>query len=146
MRRTSLRVSALFLTVLFLATAARDALGLGACPHHYGTPAGALHDSGGAAHAGHAAGAEAHHPAVRGVAGGDASLREGGAPADHGDLCTCIGVCHLTASAPLPGAGVAEWQPVEPVAGNFTTPEAYVALPGPTPYLLPYATAPPCSR
>lgn len=146
MRRTSLRVSALLLTVLFLATAARDALGVGGCPHHDGTLTGALHAPDAFAHIGHSPGAAAHHPAVHAVAGSDTSLREGGTPADHGDVCTCIGTCHLAASAPLPGASIVAWQPVEPATAEVATPESRLALPGPAPFLLPYATAPPLSH
>lgn len=123
----------------------REAFGIGQCPHHDALPATAAsaggddgdpaagHDHTGTAH--RHAGSGHDHTAARHAAGSHD-------PSHHSGACTCLGDCQagatgaiLTAAAPeslSAGAGDASPAPEDPAA-----------LPGPTPYALPFAHAPP---
>lgn len=148
MSRTSIRLTALFLAVLFFATSAKEALGLG-CPHHDLAPPGATTETPGAPHT-----AEHSDTTVPGGSHTRHSYHYPGAQhidltADHPDPdsgpCTCLGNCNGATTTPPPSADSVR---LIAFATEFTAvvPETGAELTAPTPYLLPFATAPPLDR
>jgi hypothetical protein len=145
MRRTSFRLSALLLATLFLLTATKEALGLG-CPHHELSPSDT---------AAHSLSHDLPHAHPSNWIDGESSTHYGlhdssataaaGNSADHQGVCTCIGNCNGTPGTPPPGAPIARFQAFESITRSLG-PEPEANLPGPTPYLLPFANAPPLAH
>jgi hypothetical protein len=126
-QRTTTRLTAILLATLFLVSATKEALGLG-CPHHEPAPAASDAAAATAPDGGHQT-LEHHTPDHH--------------TPDHHAPCTCIGHCCGAASAALASLGATRLptQPA-PSAGPFTA-EPEADLPGPDPFTLPLANAPP---
>lgn len=147
MPRTPIRLSALFLALLFLATTAKEALGLG-CPHHdlVTTGAAATHSETGDHSTGEPSAVHTkiappqhHHP---GAQQADTAADH---PADEAGNCTCVGNCNGTPTTSPPSTPAFR---LDTIAAGATAliPEAEAELAAPTPYLHPFATAPPLER
>jgi hypothetical protein len=114
MRRTSFRFSALVFALLFFVSATKEAFGLG-CPHHELGPS---------------------TEQAQLLADADST------PASA-EVCTCLGNCNGTPSTPPPGKITAPLQAPGTTVTTSLGPELEADLPGPVPYLLPLANAPP---
>lgn len=121
--------------MLLLLSAAGDAFGAHACPHHAAIAAPGHAAAQGMEHG--AADAHRHHAAPD--------------PADPGEhdghaSCTCGGVCPVsTGPVPLPAPGILNLPLALPYAAPAAHPDP-TGLPSRlTPYLLPFAQAPPRS-
>lgn len=125
---TPFRLASLLLAAVFLLLGTGEGFGRPHCPHHDGIP-----------------GAQAAAPTSMHMGGHAAThAPEGHAPshAEHG-ACTCPGACLAGGATPLPAEGpafVAAWAPIQV---REETPEPAEHLPGRTPYVLPFAHAPP---
>lgn len=117
-------VKALRVALAFLIALAGEVSGAHACPHHEIALAGQPAD----------AGLHEHDPHA-----GDPAGDPG-----HSGPCTCVGVCHGSAAAPLPSVG--------PVVGHFRgvsspapalVPDSGTSVRLLLPYVLPYANGPP---
>ena len=123
-RRPTTRLAALWIALFLLLSQGSDALGLHTCPLH----SSARHQHTSAPeHATHAGG-------------------QHGAPQEGDDAqgpCTCVSACCPTAggaSAPQP---VVSWRPLSVVETDAPLDAARSITPLRSPYLLPYAQAPP---
>ena len=124
--RFSSRVAALRLALLFLLSQGADALGTHRC---------ALHD-GAASQAGMAAGAHAAHHA----GGGSRRVPDGGE--EHG-ACTCVGDCCASAGVSGTPEAAVSWLPLLTTAAAPSLEAPPQVRSSRTPYLLPFAQAPP---
>lgn len=135
MQRNSSRIVAIILAALFLVTNTRDAIGLG-CPHHELVPSTPDYL------------ADVRHPeapAQLAAFGAHDHLAEAGPTPDHREHhCTCIGNCNGTAGTPPPSS-MDERLLVLAITSVPLPPDGEHHLPGPIPYLLPLANAPPLS-
>jgi hypothetical protein len=122
-RRTSIRALNLVVAGVFLASLGESAFGLHACPHHDGI-------------AGHAASdaepAPAQHHAVNPESG-----------ESHDGPCSCVGQCNVSSGlavfdAGRPASGAVSATIVRSAVAPLLSPRR-----APTPYLIPFANAPP---
>jgi len=132
------RFMSLFALVAFGAAMASDAYGLHSCPHHDALPGESVHAAGSEADIHHAA---AEHTVVSDQVRADA---DGSPEHDGHGVCTCVGTCSANPpSVPLESAHVtiaASLSTTSQFVPAYTRPHART-----TPYLLPWATAPPVS-
>lgn len=134
-RRTSRRLTSIFLLLAFLGVGTAEAFAVRKCPHHDLPRESVAGDAASSHDDGHRSGS------VSTTADEDAA----GGPADTDHPCNCVGTCHAAADAPLgsPGSaarglgdGTALRAPSPPVASPL--------VPSPA-YLLPYPNGPPLS-
>lgn len=123
------RASTGLLAFAFLLIASGQALGRYHCPHHDGAVAASAdgHSSEAGEHGDHA---------------GPTSAPDTHHPGDESSPCRCIGTCHGSAAAPLPGAVVwlASSGPVRSVESERPHRSRLVAL---VPHVLPFPNGPP---
>lgn len=153
--RMQRRIMSLFALVAFSAAMASDAYGLHSCPHHDALPGESVHTVVADAdiHTGAAGHSDSAHHAMAGSAHdgaapfhtdhGHADVHAPGENDDHG-VCTCVGACSAN-----PSAAPLERTPVTLAAPLSGTSQILPAYAQPhtrtTPYLLPWANAPPVS-
>lgn len=132
--RSSYRLAATLLVVLFLVTNTRDALGLG-CPHHElgeATNLSATSDDHPAGHGAILVDLKRDHEI-------DQVVEQ---EAEHEHHCTCIGTCNGIPGTPPPPSAIGRLDPGEAIDLSPLLDSEH-HLPGPIPYLLPLANAPP---
>lgn len=125
------RWTAAFLAALFLGAGAADVYGFHECPHHDSMDIGPE-----AAHA--AAGTSAPAAAVDRPADAD----DDGEEHSH-DFCTCVDTCHAGAASPVPSVGAVTPTPDSIGTVVFHGIRTHAPRAALSPYLLPFANAPP---
>jgi hypothetical protein len=160
LQRITFRLTALVLATLLFGSTAKEALGLG-CPHHELPPAGAAaavvpHGQG------HGQGHLPDHfqdhqitpsgtPVVAPFDGASADPSSAEAatdaaatlPPDHDTPCTCLGHCCGAPATALASDGAAPLLVATAPGAAPLAPESEVNLPGPAPFTLHLANAPP---